>query len=162
MLWIGNAALLKLIMYLKLQITGVVLARIVCKNPALKCLRVRGCRNFSLRKSYSDRGEVSSSYSCGDLEIGLSKTCRLEEVSIGWGFSYFSMKALQPSITALRAITVGLGASIGEDGLTQLPIICPILESIVLYFQVLLVVCRRHAPSVDVVITLRSFMSSFP
>lgn len=139
MLLIGNAVLSKPILFLKSQVTGVVLAHIVCKNPALKCLRVRGCRNLSQQKSNTGRGEISSSYSCGELEIGLSKTCRLEEISLGWGFSYFSMKALKPAITSLRAITMGLGASIGEDGLMQLPITCPTLESVVLYFQVLLV-----------------------
>ncbi|KAF3440498.1 hypothetical protein FNV43_RR18782 [Rhamnella rubrinervis] len=119
------------------MVTGVVLAHIVCKNPALKCLRVRGCRNLSQQKTNMDRGEIASSYSCGELEIGLSNTCKLEEISLGWGFSYFSMKALKPAITSLRAITVGLGASIGEDGLIQLPITCPTLESVILYFQVI-------------------------
>ncbi|KAH7516529.1 hypothetical protein FEM48_Zijuj10G0144700 [Ziziphus jujuba var. spinosa] len=117
------------------MVTGVVLAYIVCKNPALTCLRVRDCRNLSQQGRNTERGEISSAYSYRDLEVGLSKTCRLEEISFGWGFSYFSIKALKPAITSLRAIAVGLGASLGEDILIQLPSTCPILESIVLYFQ---------------------------
>lgn len=105
----------------------------------MTCLRVRDCRNLSQQGRNTERGEISSAYSYRDLEVGLSKTCRLEEISFGWGFSYFSIKALKPAITSLRAIAVGLGASLGEDILIQLPSTCPILESIVLYFQVLLV-----------------------
>lgn len=64
----------------------------------------------------------------------------LEEIALGWGFSYSSLEALKPAITSLRKITVGLGGLLGEDGLRKLPTICPMLELIILYFQVFVIV----------------------
>lgn len=61
----------------------------------------------------------------------------LEEIALGWGFSYSSLEALKPAISSMRKITVGLGGSLGEDSLGRLPNICPMLESIVLYFLVI-------------------------
>ncbi|XP_030926200.1 BTB/POZ domain-containing protein FBL11-like [Quercus lobata] len=36
---------------------------------------------------------------------------------------------------SLSSITVGLGGSLGEDALKQLPAACPMLESVILHFQ---------------------------
>ena len=63
----------------------------------------------------------------------------LEEIALGWGFSYSSLEAVKPAISSLWKITVGLGGSLGEDTLGRLPDICPKLESITLYFQVIVV-----------------------
>ncbi|PON55995.1 hypothetical protein TorRG33x02_297610, partial [Trema orientale] len=119
------------------MVSGAALARIIYRNPGLKCLRVKGCKNLCQRESNAEMGEVSCLNSCGELEMALGKTCRLEEISLGWGFSHFSMEALKPAITSLRKMTVGLGGSLGEGALMQLPTSCPLLESIVLHFQVL-------------------------
>ncbi|XP_062117547.1 BTB/POZ domain-containing protein FBL11 isoform X3 [Humulus lupulus] len=113
------------------------LTHIISGNPGLKCLRVKGCRNLFEYKSNAAMGEFSYLNSCGEVEIALGKTCRLQEISLGWGFSHFSMEALKPAITSLRKLTVGLGASLGEAALTELPSTCPFLESIALYFQVI-------------------------
>ncbi|KAF3950835.1 hypothetical protein CMV_023460 [Castanea mollissima] len=64
--------------------------------------------------------------------------CKLEEITLGWGFSsYLSLEALQPAIMSLRSITVGLGGSLGEDALKRLPAACPMLETVILHFQVI-------------------------
>lgn len=120
------------------QVSGAAVAHVVYGNPGLKCLRVKGCRNLCQRESNTGEGEISS-YFCGELEMALGKTCRLEELSVGWGFSHFSIEALKAAITSLREITVSLGGSLGEGALIQLPTACPSLESIVLQFQVLLI-----------------------
>ncbi|KAF5750489.1 BTB/POZ domain-containing protein FBL11 [Tripterygium wilfordii] len=117
------------------------LAHIVQRNPDLKYLNARGCRRLSqletshtgLDSSFSS----SSSRSCNQLHIALGNACRLEEVAFGWGFSGFSLVILEPALMSLRSITVGLGGSLGEDVLRCLPMVCPMLESVNLYFQVI-------------------------
>ncbi|KAF4368234.1 hypothetical protein F8388_022867 [Cannabis sativa] len=120
------------------MVSGEALAHIIYRNTGLKCLRVKGCRNlFRCKCDATTMGEFSYLNSCGEVEIALGKTCRLHEISLGWGFSHFSMEALKPAITTLRKLTAGLGSSLGEAALVQLPSACPILESVALYFQVI-------------------------
>lgn len=126
-------------MLVKLQVSGAALAWIVRGNPGLKCLKVRGCRHMFQPESSTSGGEFSSSYTFKELYVELGKKCRLEEIALGWGFSYFSLEALQPAIMSLRSITVGLGGSLGENGLKQLSATCPMLESVILHFQVLII-----------------------
>lgn len=68
--------------------------------------------------------------------VELGKSCKLEELELGWGFSYFSLRALKPAINILRTLVVGLGGSLGPDGLELLPSFCPMLETLIIYFQV--------------------------
>lgn len=91
---------------------------------------------MSQLESEAQERPFSSSYSCRELHNEIGRTCVLEEIALGWGFSYSSLEALKPAVTSLRKITVGLGGSLGEDGLRKLPTISPMLESIILYFQV--------------------------
>ncbi|XP_018839777.1 BTB/POZ domain-containing protein FBL11 isoform X8 [Juglans regia] len=118
------------------MVSGAALAQIVHGNPGLKHLRARGCRNMLQQETNTSEGEFSSSYTCKELYLELGKKCKLEEVALGWGFSCFSVEALQPAIKSLRSITVGLGGSLGEDVLQQLSATCPMLESLILHFQV--------------------------
>ncbi|XP_041024898.1 BTB/POZ domain-containing protein FBL11 isoform X4 [Juglans microcarpa x Juglans regia] len=118
------------------MVSGAALAQIVHGNPGLKHLRARGCRNILQQETNTSVGEFSSLYTCKELYLELGKKCKLEEVALGWGFSCFSVEALQPAIKSLRSITVGLGGSLGEDVLQQLSATCPMLESLILHFQV--------------------------
>ncbi|XP_008241274.1 PREDICTED: BTB/POZ domain-containing protein FBL11 isoform X1 [Prunus mume] len=118
-------------------VSNAAVAYLVGGNPGLKCLKARGCRNLSEQESDPQKREFSFSYSCRELHNEIGRTCMLEEIALGWGFSYASLEALKPAITSLRKITVGLGGLLGEDGLRKLPTICPMLESIILYFQVI-------------------------
>ncbi|KAK4834351.1 hypothetical protein QYF36_021203 [Acer negundo] len=81
--------------------------------------------------------EFSFPYSCEELFTDLGKTCKLEEIALGWGFSYFALEALKPAFMSLKSITVGLGGSLGENALRLLPTTCPMLESVNLHFQVI-------------------------
>ncbi|KAJ9181420.1 hypothetical protein P3X46_009553 [Hevea brasiliensis] len=119
------------------MVSGAALSHVVNGNPALKCLNARGCKNLIHQGSNASGVELSSSYSCRDLYAVLGKKCKLEEIALGWGFDWFSLVALRPAIMSLRAISVGLGGSLGEDALRLLPTTCPMLESIVLCFQVI-------------------------
>uniref|UniRef100_A0A2P2LXB5 BTB/POZ domain-containing protein FBL11 n=1 Tax=Rhizophora mucronata TaxID=61149 RepID=A0A2P2LXB5_RHIMU len=119
------------------NISGVALAHIVHGNPALKFLNVRGCKNLIQLESKSNGADPSSSYFHRDLCTLLGKKCKLEEIALGWGFSQFSLETLKPAFVSLRAITIGLGGSFSEDLLGLLPQACPLLESIVLYFQLI-------------------------
>nr|XP_011466784.1 PREDICTED: BTB/POZ domain-containing protein FBL11 isoform X1 [Fragaria vesca subsp. vesca] len=119
------------------KVAQAALAHLVGRNPGLKCLKLRGCRNLSQQERDTQKGEFSSVYSCRELLNTIGKTLMLEEIALGWGFSYSSLEALKPAISSLRKITVGLGGSLGEDSLGRLPNICPMLESIAIYFQVL-------------------------
>ncbi|XP_042941637.1 BTB/POZ domain-containing protein FBL11 isoform X7 [Carya illinoinensis] len=119
------------------MVSGAALAQIVHGNPGLKHLRARGCRNMLQQETNTSEGEFSSLYKCKELYFELGKKCKLEEVALGWGFSCFSFEALQPAIKSLKSITVGLGGSLGEDVLQRLSATCPMLESLILHFQVI-------------------------
>ncbi|KAA8516693.1 hypothetical protein F0562_016801 [Nyssa sinensis] len=120
------------------KVSDAALAHIVRGNPGLKCLKARDCHNLFQNESKTQGGEFpSSSYSCTELFFELGKTCKLEEIALGWGLSGFSMEVLKPAIAMLRAMTVGLGGSLGHDVLKLLPTVCPFLESLILYYQVI-------------------------
>ncbi|KAF3956764.1 hypothetical protein CMV_018147 [Castanea mollissima] len=116
------------------MVSAAALAHVVHGNPGLKCLNVRGCRNIFRQESNTSGGENYYLYKDLYLELG---NCKLEEITLGWGFSYLSLESLQPAIMSLRSITVGLGGSLGEDALKRLPAACPMLESVILHFQVI-------------------------
>ncbi|KAK3043566.1 hypothetical protein RJ639_002145 [Escallonia herrerae] len=118
------------------KVSTAALAHVAERNAGLKCLKARGCRNFL--KQDKTEGEASTSpHASKELYLALRRSCKLEEVAIGWGSSCFSIETLKPAITMLRAITVGLGGSLGQDGLKLLAASCPLLESVILYFQVI-------------------------
>ncbi|XP_022767140.1 BTB/POZ domain-containing protein FBL11 isoform X6 [Durio zibethinus] len=132
-----SGSLLEMLDVSNTMISGAALNLVVRANPGLKCLNARGCKNLFWTENKTKGAKFSSSYSCGELLTDLGKTCRLEEIALGWGFSYFSLQDLKPAILSLRAMTVGLGGTLPEDALILLPTICPLLESLVLYFQVI-------------------------
>ncbi|MCD9637694.1 hypothetical protein HAX54_021131 [Datura stramonium] len=109
---------------------------VVRGNPHLKCLIARGCRRLLQEENDILENSNVLSYNCPVLYYELGKFCNLEEISLGWGFSFFSLEALQPAIKMLRTFIVGLGGSLGEDGLRLVPTFCPRLETLILYFQV--------------------------
>lgn len=119
---------------LELQVTVAALSYVAAKNPDLKCLRATGCKDLSQPEQGSDSDR---SFPCTNLYFELGKSCHLEDIAVGWGFSYFSFDALRPALAMLRSITVVLGGSLGQDGLKLLAATCPLLESVTLYFQVL-------------------------
>ncbi|KAL0336990.1 UNVERIFIED_CONTAM: BTB/POZ domain-containing protein FBL11 [Sesamum calycinum] len=113
------------------------LVHVICRNPDLKSLKIRGCRHLLRQESETkERKLYIPSFTPQDLYSELGKSCKLEEFEVGWGFSFFSLATLKPAITTLRSLVVGLGGSLGHDGLKLLPTICPMLETLILYFQV--------------------------
>lgn len=79
----------------------------------------------------------TGSSTCEDIFCELGKKFALEEIAIGWGLSSSQLEMIKPSITKLRALTLGLGASIDNHALCAIPGICPLLESVILNFQVI-------------------------
>ncbi|KAL6963919.1 hypothetical protein U1Q18_034926 [Sarracenia purpurea var. burkii] len=64
------------------------LAYIVSRSPDLKSVKAKGCRNLFHQKTKTDRGDFPSfKHSCQEWFIELGKTCKSEEVVLGWGFS---------------------------------------------------------------------------
>lgn len=122
----------------KLQISGPALAHIVRGNSGLKYLNARGCKNLFQQESDTRGVDFSFQYLCEELFTDLGRTCKLEEIALGWGFSYFTLEALKPAFMSLKSITVGLGASLDENALRLLSTTCPMLELVNLHFQVLL------------------------
>ncbi|KAI7748943.1 hypothetical protein M8C21_011096 [Ambrosia artemisiifolia] len=110
------------------KVSAGAVAHVIGQNPGLKCLKARGCKNLLHQGSKTENK---------NLYFELGKLCKLDEISVGWGFSYFSLEDLKPAIAFLKAIEVGLGGSLGHNGLMWLPVTCPLLESVVLYFQVI-------------------------
>ncbi|KAI8560126.1 hypothetical protein RHMOL_Rhmol04G0231700 [Rhododendron molle] len=120
------------------KVSSTALAHIVSTNPGLYCLEAKGCRNLFQQKSKMEDGDIPSfQYSCEEWCNELAETCKLEEIALGWGFSCSSLEALKPAIATLKVVTVGLGASLGQDAVELLPTICPLLEEVILYFQVI-------------------------
>ncbi|XP_043697022.1 BTB/POZ domain-containing protein FBL11-like [Telopea speciosissima] len=126
------------------MVSGASLVHIIRRNPGLRFFKAKGCRNLCHGGSRHEEGkftsEVLSYNGCSsgeDMYFELGRKCMLEEAAFGWGFSPFSLKYLGPAIKSLRAIAVGLGASFGHHELTLLPDTCPMLESVILYFQVI-------------------------
>ncbi|KAI3707560.1 hypothetical protein L6452_26186 [Arctium lappa] len=115
------------------KVSAAAVAHIIGRNPGLRCLKARGCENLLQQEVRTKGGENSNIFFL--FEFG--KSCKLDEISVGWGFSYISLEALKPAVSRLKAIEVGLGGMLGHDGLKGLPAICPSLESVVLYFQVI-------------------------
>nr|KYP71091.1 LRR and BTB/POZ domain-containing protein FBL11 [Cajanus cajan] len=119
------------------KISGAALAYVIHGNPRLKCLKARDCKNLFPGDNCVEKRESSFSSLHEKLHADLGKMCRLEEIEFGWGFSSFSLSALEPALMSLKTINVGLGGMLGEDALKQLPAICPLLETIILHFQVI-------------------------
>lgn len=124
-----------------LQISGSHLAYLFLKNPGLKILKARGCVNLIPRGTSE---EAIQSYFCKELYRCLGNSCKLEKISLGWGFCSLALEPLRPAIFSLRALTIGVGGSLGEDALRLLPTTCPLLESLALYFQVRLINCHVY------------------
>ncbi|XP_058739076.1 BTB/POZ domain-containing protein FBL11 [Vicia villosa] len=119
------------------KISEAALSYVIHGNPNLKSLKARGCQNLLKGDSSIEKRESGFSSLHEELHAELGKKCRLEELEFGWGFSSFSLSALEPALTSLKTISVGLGGMLGEDALRQLPEICPLLETIILHFQVI-------------------------
>lgn len=121
---------------MKSQISDAALSYVIHGNLSLKCLKAKGCKNLFQGDRSIERRDSSFSSLHEELQAELGTKCRLEEIAFGWGFSSFSLSALKPSLMFLKTINIGLGGMLGEEALRQLPVICPMLETIILYFQV--------------------------
>lgn len=125
---------------MKFQVSPAALSHIIRRNPDIKSLKTRGCRHLLRQGTETKEGKLCNpSYMPEELYYELGRSCKLEEIELGWGFSFFSLGALKPAARTLRTLLVGLGGSLGPDGLKLLPTICPMLERLILYFQVMLV-----------------------
>lgn len=109
------------------------LTSVVRRNPGIRCLKATGCTKLNRHDTYDLASAVTANYKAYLFE--LSQHCVLEEVAFGWGFSILSVEELVP-LSRLRCITIGLGASPGHHVLCMLPKMCPLLESVILIFQV--------------------------
>ncbi|PIN16821.1 hypothetical protein CDL12_10523 [Handroanthus impetiginosus] len=120
------------------KVSCAALSHVIRRNPDLKSLKSRGCRHLlQLESETKERKLYIPSYPPEELYSELGKSCKLEEIELGWGFSFFSLGALKPAIKTLRSLVVGLGGSLGHDGLKLLPTVSPMLETLILYFQVI-------------------------
>ncbi|KAG9134625.1 hypothetical protein Leryth_000953 [Lithospermum erythrorhizon] len=112
------------------------LAHIVKNNPGLKSLAARDCMHLLCDESGSDRRESCTSLSnLKGIYSELGKSTKLEELALGWGLSFSSMVTLGAAAGTLKSLIVGLGGSLGQNGVEMLPSICPLLETLILYFQ---------------------------
>ncbi|XP_027927088.1 BTB/POZ domain-containing protein FBL11 isoform X1 [Vigna unguiculata] len=119
------------------KISGAALTHVIQGNPSLKCLKARDCRNLFPGDSCTEKRESDLPSLHEKLHAELGKMNRLEEIEFGWGFSFISFSSLESALMSLKAINIGLGGMLGEDALKRLPAICPLLETIILHFQVI-------------------------
>ncbi|CAM0885363.1 unnamed protein product [Alopecurus aequalis] len=115
-------------------VSMVSLAPVLRRNSNLSCLKTAGCRNLLF-----EHGEVQSvsGNKYGGFLQEITSTCCLEDVEMGWAFRPIRIDDLIPSFNKIRRITVGLGTTLPENILHSLPKICPLLDSLVLRFQVI-------------------------
>lgn len=125
--------------FVKLQISIAALAYVIQGNSSLKCLKARDCRNLFPVDNCTEIRESDFPSLHEKLHAELGKRKRLEEIEFGWGFSSFSFSSLEPALMSLKAINIGLGGTLGEDALKRLPAVCPLLETIILHFQVMII-----------------------
>ncbi|XP_020680076.1 BTB/POZ domain-containing protein FBL11 isoform X2 [Dendrobium catenatum] len=108
---------------------------VIKRNPEMRSLRGTGCSKLhhggDQNLAYTHRTEFQ------DFLDELGKRCMLEELALGWGFSSIGLERLQPAFRNLRILYVGLGAEMDHHLLCLVPKICPLLESLVLRFQVI-------------------------
>ncbi|XP_074269047.1 BTB/POZ domain-containing protein FBL11-like isoform X2 [Silene latifolia] len=109
----------------------------VMKNPGLEYLETSGCRNLCLHGKKNSEDNLASWYPCEKIFSMLGKECRLEKLAIGWGFSDSSVHAIGPGLKSLKNLKVGLGGSLGPEGMNLLCTLCPLLESVSITFQVI-------------------------
>ncbi|XP_078169716.1 ubiquitin-protein ligase isoform X3 [Carex rostrata] len=112
------------------KVSMVGLRPLIRRNHNLRCLKATGCTNL--------HQELTTNSSFSPLLCELIDNCtHLEEVAFGWGFSLFSVLIEEMLVfSTVRELTLGLGASPGLQFLHCLPILCPLIESLVLRFQV--------------------------
>lgn len=112
------------------------LSRLVINNPGLRCLDARGCKKLRADQIKHNDDSLCSD-PCNNLFSLLGLECKLEELAVGWGVSFFSLNAMGPALRFLKAVNVGLGGSLGPEGLTLLCTLSPLLESIIILFQMI-------------------------
>ncbi|KAF3337341.1 BTB/POZ domain-containing protein FBL11 isoform X3 [Carex littledalei] len=112
------------------KVSMVGLRPLIRRNHNLRCLKATGCTNL--------HQELTTNSAFSPLLCELIDNCtHLEEVAFGWGFSLFSVLIEEMLVfSTVRELTLGLGASPGLQFLHCLPILCPLIESLVLRFQV--------------------------
>lgn len=120
------------------KVCGPSLVHVVSHNHGLKSLIARGCKHLLQDESSREGTEFSGSlYTSVQLYSQLCRSCKLDELVVGWGFSFFSLETLKPAVSSLKTLVVGLGGYLGQDGLQLLPAFCPLLEKLMIYFQVI-------------------------
>ncbi|KAJ4748616.1 BTB/POZ domain-containing protein FBL11 [Rhynchospora pubera] len=112
------------------KVSMVGLRPLIRRNHNLRCLKATGCNNL--------HQDLTANSSISPLLCELIDNCNnLEEVALGWGFSLFSVLIEDLMFfRTLRKLTLGLGASPGLQFLHCLPSLCPLMESLVIRFQV--------------------------
>ncbi|KAH9602707.1 hypothetical protein KSS87_015398 [Heliosperma pusillum] len=110
---------------------------IVLKNPGLKHLEASGCKNLCLYGKMNSEHNLASGYPCEKIFSMIGKECRLEKLAVGWGFSDSSVHVIGPALKSLKDLKVGLGGSLGPEGMILLCTLCPLLESVSITFQVI-------------------------
>lgn len=109
------------------------LSLVIRRNPDIRCLKATGCTN--LNQCVGENLALTSYNDTRNHFFEVTRHCILEEMAFGWGFSSLSVEELL-HLNCLRGITIGLGASPGHHMLNALPKICPMLQSVILIFQV--------------------------
>ncbi|KAK9127687.1 hypothetical protein Syun_016484 [Stephania yunnanensis] len=104
---------------------------VIKRNADLRCFKSIGCRNLC-------RTDLSNGCMRAEqMYVEMGEICNLEDVAFGWGFSSLSLIGLGSAMRSLRAMRVGLGASLNEFVLMELSNTCPLLEQLVLKFQII-------------------------
>lgn len=111
---------------------------IIKRNSTLRSLKTRDCRMLNSLSVGTSSCELPLYCSRPNVDLyqELRHGCTWEYLECGWGFHSHSLESLRPSISILRSISIGLGSSLCERTLFSLTEFCPLLEIVILKFQV--------------------------
>ncbi|KAK9126460.1 hypothetical protein Scep_015306 [Stephania cephalantha] len=113
------------------MVSSAAVTYVIKRNADLRCFKSIGCRNLC-------RTDLSNGCMRAEqMYVEMGEICNLEDVAFGWGFSSLSLIGLGSAMRSLRAMRVGLGASLNECVLMELSSTCPLLEQLVLKFQII-------------------------
>ncbi|KAL2631684.1 hypothetical protein R1flu_016370 [Riccia fluitans] len=109
------------------------LAAVIRMSPELRSLDVRGCTRIC--NPENGEGEVAVNRDDGSLFKELESRDFLEELKVGWRFSYFGLEAMTPSQKLLRNLEVGVGGNLCNLCLGKISAHWSSLQKISLCFQ---------------------------
>ncbi|KAL3689576.1 hypothetical protein R1sor_015885 [Riccia sorocarpa] len=120
------------------KVSANALGPVIRMNEGLRSLDIRGCPNVCTSEVEDNDGSTHSSAGLphdGRLFEQLGSSNLLEELKVGWRFSYFALEAMEPNQKLLKNFEVGVGGSLCNMCLGKISMHWSSLQKLTLCFQ---------------------------